>query len=194
MSKTYLETKPKTWNTHDWETNDESYIPAFCEMGFYDLQLNEAKNGYEIVTEMAAEMPKDVTSTITDDEIEYIKLYDLDKEYDSNVIELDYNDDNTIGEISTEMEKVLNQMPMNETIKAETVLEINENHKIANRIKPTLICFENFSSSRFLCSITRFALLNISSGMVMIFIGTTMLVYLSTYQSLSFLFLLLLIS
>lgn len=58
---TYLQTKPKTWNTHNWESNDESYIPAFTEMGFYDLALNDTKDGYVIVTEMASEYPVDVT-------------------------------------------------------------------------------------------------------------------------------------
>lgn len=41
----------------------------------------------------------------------------------------------TEGEISTEMEKVLNAMPNNQGIKANIILEINENHEIANRIK-----------------------------------------------------------
>lgn len=66
---TYLSTNPKTWNTHNWESSDESYIPAFCEMGLYDVQLNSSKDGYEIVTEMAAAMPVDVTSSITDEEM-----------------------------------------------------------------------------------------------------------------------------
>lgn len=66
---TYLSTNPKTWNTHNWESSDESYIPAFCEMGLYDLQLNESKDGYEIVTEMAAAMPVDVTDSLTDEEL-----------------------------------------------------------------------------------------------------------------------------
>ena len=66
---TYLETKPKTWNVHTWETNDESYIPAFTEIGFYDLKLNDTKDGYEIVTEMAAAMPQDVTADVFSEEI-----------------------------------------------------------------------------------------------------------------------------
>ena len=33
------------------------------------------------------------------------------------------------------MEKTLNQMPNNQGIKAQTVLEINENHEIANKLK-----------------------------------------------------------
>ena len=66
---TYLETKPKTWNVHTWETSDESYIPAFTEMGFYDLKLNDTIDGYDIVAEMAAEMPIDVTNDVFSEEI-----------------------------------------------------------------------------------------------------------------------------
>jgi molecular chaperone HtpG len=39
------------------------------------------------------------------------------------------------GGISVEMEKVMNAMPTDEKIKAQTVLEINENHPIAQKIK-----------------------------------------------------------
>ncbi|MBR1883922.1 MAG: molecular chaperone HtpG [Clostridia bacterium] len=39
------------------------------------------------------------------------------------------------GSISVEMEKTLNQMPMNEGIKAKTILEINENHEVAKKLK-----------------------------------------------------------
>ena len=41
----------------------------------------------------------------------------------------------TKGDISIEMEKVINAMPTDEHINAEKVLEINESHPIANRIK-----------------------------------------------------------
>lgn len=40
------------------------------------------------------------------------------------------------GELSLEMEKVLNSMPnQDEKVKAETILEINDNHEIANKLK-----------------------------------------------------------
>ena len=39
------------------------------------------------------------------------------------------------GNVSIEMEKVINAMPTDEKVKAETVLEINESHPIANKIK-----------------------------------------------------------
>ena len=41
----------------------------------------------------------------------------------------------TKGEISIEMEKVINAMPTSEKIKANLILEINENHEIAKKIK-----------------------------------------------------------
>ena len=41
----------------------------------------------------------------------------------------------SIGNISVEMEKVINAMPGDESINAEVVLEINENHPIADKIK-----------------------------------------------------------
>ena len=39
------------------------------------------------------------------------------------------------GDISIEMEKVINAMPTDEKIKANKVLEINANHKIADKLK-----------------------------------------------------------
>lgn len=41
----------------------------------------------------------------------------------------------TEGSVSVEMEKVINAMPTDEKIKAHTILEINENHPIAQKIK-----------------------------------------------------------
>jgi oligopeptide transport system substrate-binding protein len=66
---TYLSTSPSTWNVHNWQTNDESYVNSFTEMGFYDVVLNSEKNGYEFVCEMASEMPIQVDpSTLSDEE------------------------------------------------------------------------------------------------------------------------------
>ena len=39
------------------------------------------------------------------------------------------------GAISVEMEKVINAMPTDEKIKASTILEINESHPIAQKLK-----------------------------------------------------------
>ena len=39
------------------------------------------------------------------------------------------------GDVSLEMEKVLNAMPNGESVKANKILEINENSKIADKLK-----------------------------------------------------------
>ena len=41
----------------------------------------------------------------------------------------------TEGAISIEMQKVINQMPNNNALKAQTILEINGNHEIVNKLK-----------------------------------------------------------
>ena len=41
----------------------------------------------------------------------------------------------TEGDVSVEMEKVINAMPTDETVTAEKILEINENHPIVDKIK-----------------------------------------------------------
>ena len=74
---TYLTTKPSTWNTHDWETSDESYVTSFTEMGFYDVILDETKSNYKFVTEMAREFPVKISSSdLKENEIdEYSENY-----------------------------------------------------------------------------------------------------------------------
>lgn len=58
----YLSNSPETWNPHEWETNTDSYILTYTSMGLYDFVLNDEKNGYTIIPEMAADMPVDVTT------------------------------------------------------------------------------------------------------------------------------------
>ena len=57
---TSLTIAPTTWNTHNWETSEQSYIQGFTEMGLYDVILNSTKNGYEFVSEMASDFPHDL--------------------------------------------------------------------------------------------------------------------------------------
>ena len=39
------------------------------------------------------------------------------------------------GQVSIEMEKVINAMPTDEKVKADTILEINEKHPIVDKLK-----------------------------------------------------------
>ncbi len=70
---TYLSTSPSKWNVHNWETNDESYIQSFTETGLYDVVLNKEHNGYNFISEMAADMPKNIDPTELDAD-EYDKI------------------------------------------------------------------------------------------------------------------------
>lgn len=65
---TYLSTSPSNWNVHNWQTSDESYVTGFTEMGFYDAVLNDTKDGYNFVCEMASEMPIAVDPNSLSDE------------------------------------------------------------------------------------------------------------------------------
>ena len=57
---------PKTWNTHTWETNGDSYVFGYTQMGFVDVAFNGNKNnpGYEFVMEMADSVT-DVTNSVS---------------------------------------------------------------------------------------------------------------------------------
>jgi len=69
---TYLQSSPKNWNVHSWETSDESYIGSFCEMGLYDCILNSTKDGYVFVSEMASDFPTAVEpEELNDNELNY---------------------------------------------------------------------------------------------------------------------------
>ncbi len=50
------------WNPLSWETSDDSSVLSYLSMGFYDYQVNDTKDGYVVVPEMAESLPTDVTS------------------------------------------------------------------------------------------------------------------------------------
>lgn len=58
----YEQGSPKTWNPHEWETSTDRYIMDYTQIGLYDFILNESGDAYEIVSEMAAEFPVDITA------------------------------------------------------------------------------------------------------------------------------------
>lgn len=69
---TYLASSPSNWNVHNWQTSDESYITSFTEMGLYDAILNETKDGYTFVSEMAGGMPVQVdTADVSTEEVDH---------------------------------------------------------------------------------------------------------------------------
>lgn len=61
---------PNTWSVTDWENHDEDTVIQLTTQFLYDFAMNETKDGYDIVPEMASEMPVDVTS-------EYVGKYNI---------------------------------------------------------------------------------------------------------------------
>lgn len=57
----YLEEAPSTWSPFNWKTDEDKYILSLTQMGLYDFILDESGEGYELVWEMAASDPVDVT-------------------------------------------------------------------------------------------------------------------------------------
>ena len=74
--RTAVSGNPNTWNPHEWETSDDSIILSFTSSGLYEFVFNDARNGYEIVPEMADGEPVDITNTLTAEER---NRYGLDK-------------------------------------------------------------------------------------------------------------------
>lgn len=60
--RSYLTSTPYTLNRHDTTVADGADITNYTEIGFYTYRANEAKDGFEFITEMAAEFPVDVTA------------------------------------------------------------------------------------------------------------------------------------
>ena len=65
---TYLSEFPTKWNPHTYETATDSEIPGYTELGFYTFDYNEDWTGFEVVPQMAAQMPIDVTADYVGDE------------------------------------------------------------------------------------------------------------------------------
>lgn len=50
------------WNPLTWETSDDSSALGYISSTLYDYKINDDKDGWEVVNEMAAALPVDVTS------------------------------------------------------------------------------------------------------------------------------------
>ncbi len=59
---------PNTWNSHIYETNDDSTILGYISTGFYEFDYNDTKDGYKWVDGIAVGDPKDVTADYVGEE------------------------------------------------------------------------------------------------------------------------------
>ena len=63
----YMEASPLNWNPHSWETNGDSVISTYCEMGFVDTTIAEDGVNFKWVYEMATAI-EDITASFADKE------------------------------------------------------------------------------------------------------------------------------
>lgn len=63
----YQTSTPATLSGHDTTVADANYITNYTTAGFYEFKANDAGDAYELVCEMAAEFPVDVTSKYAGD-------------------------------------------------------------------------------------------------------------------------------
>lgn len=54
---------PQTWSPTDYTMSNEGSVIGYTSIGFYDFIMNQTKDGYDLVCEMAAEFPKDITNS-----------------------------------------------------------------------------------------------------------------------------------
>ena len=62
---TYMDSSPVNWNPHAWETNGDSVISGYCEMGLVDSTIAEDGVNFKWVYEMATAI-EDITANFAD--------------------------------------------------------------------------------------------------------------------------------
>ena len=91
-----------------------------------DLDTDEEKEKLKVANEASKEMFS-VMKEVIKNEVQDIRFTHRLKKHPVCLT--------SEGAVSIEMEKTLNRMPNNQGIKAQTILEINEKHEIANKLK-----------------------------------------------------------
>lgn len=54
-------TCPSTWNPAEYQLGSESTVISLTSTGLYDFIMNEEKNNYKVICELASQFPQDVT-------------------------------------------------------------------------------------------------------------------------------------
>ena len=117
------------------------YVDEFVMMALHEFEGKHFTNVSKESTDLSTDEEKEQIKTANEENKDMLsKMKELLSE---NVKEVKFTSKlkkhpvclTTEGEISTSMEKVINAMPTDESIKADTVLEININHKIADKLK-----------------------------------------------------------
>ncbi len=106
------------------EYEDKKFVNICSEN--IDLDSEEEKKALEQANENSKDMFEAMLTTL-DSEVKEIRYTNKLKNHPVCLT--------SKGNVSVEMEKVINSMPTDEKIKAETILEINENHPIVKKLE-----------------------------------------------------------
>ena len=115
------------------------YVDEFCLNTLMEYDSKKFENVSNGKLNLESDEEKDKTKKLNDDNkdlLEYLKdNLDVSEVRFTNILKSHPVCFTSKGDISIEMEKVINAMPTDETIKSEKILEINANHKIADKLK-----------------------------------------------------------
>lgn len=117
------------------------YVDEFALMAIHEYEGKHFTNVSKESTDLSSDEEKEKIKKENEESKDMLTL--MREVLDNNVTEVKFTSKlkkhpvclTTEGEVSTSMEKVINAMPTDEKIKANTVLEININHKIADKLK-----------------------------------------------------------
>ena len=117
------------------------YVDEFAVMALHEYEGKHFTNVSKESTDLSSDEEKEKIKKENEDSKDMLSK--MKEVLDSEVNEVKFTSKlkkhpvclTTEGEISSSMEKVINAMPNDEKIKASEVLEININHKIADKLK-----------------------------------------------------------
>ena len=117
------------------------YVDEFAIKTLHSYNDKEFVNVSSDSTDLSSEKEKKEINKINEDNKDMLSV--MKEALDSSVVEVKFTNKlknhpaclTTEGEVSTSMEKVINAMPTDEKINAKMVLEINNNHKITEKLK-----------------------------------------------------------
>ena len=117
------------------------YVDEFAVMALHEFEGKHFTNVSKVSTDLSSDEEKEKIKKENEENKEMLsKMKEI---LSDNVTEVKFTSKlkehpvclTTEGEISTSMEKVINAMPNDDKIKSSQVLEININHKIADKLK-----------------------------------------------------------
>ena len=115
------------------------YVDEFCLNTLMEYDSKKFENVSSGKLDLESDKEKDKTKEVNEENSDLLKYLsdnlDITEARFTSTLKNHPVCFTSKGDVSIEMEKVINAMPTDETIKSEKILEINRNHKIADKLK-----------------------------------------------------------